>query len=90
MAPGGGGGDPSPASTEFSDISMSSPEVIAGSGGETSTKARGERLRGGGGAAKGAPSKAEGAGAGSARGPSKPTLPEAGVGAEKSVAVAPT
>lgn len=25
MAPGGGGGDPSPASTEFSDISMASP-----------------------------------------------------------------
>lgn len=28
MAPGGGGGDPSPASTEFSDISMTSPAAV--------------------------------------------------------------
>lgn len=38
MAPGGGGGDPSPASTEFSDISINSPavgvpQIVAAGGG---------------------------------------------------------
>lgn len=38
MAPGGGGGDPSPASTEFSDISINSP-AVGGPGGAAAVAA---------------------------------------------------
>lgn len=83
MAPGGGGGDPSPASTEFSDISMTSPDAaIPISAKKTSTGSSSDKKGGMGKSSVPAIAPSKGPGVAgekgsSKHGPSKPQYPGA-------------